>query len=113
MGILPERAIRRVERKGNLKNMELKYMELKSGYNDNGPAWIGWGKSSQSGKTVYFNDHAFQKAGEGKDRYYDVETGENWWISGVKKNGLDRHWAGSGYDRIQIARDAVNQRTVL
>lgn len=89
--------------------MELKYMELKSGYNDNGPAWIGWVKSSQSGKTVYFNDHAFQKAREGKGWYYDVETGESWWVSGVKKNGLDRHWAGSGYDKVQIARDAVEE----
>ena len=89
--------------------MELKYIELKSGYNDNGPAWIGWVKSSQSGKTLYFNDHAFQKASEGKGWYYDIETGERYWISGVKKNGMDRHWAGSGYGRIQLARDAVEE----
>ena len=89
--------------------MELKYIELKSGYNDNGPAWIGWVKSSQSGKTLHFNDHAFQKASEGKGWYYDIETGERYWISGVKKNGMDRHWAGSGYGRIQLARDAVEE----
>ena len=89
--------------------MELKYIELKSGYNDNGPAWIGWVKNSQSGKTLYFNDHAFQKASEGKGWYYDIETGERYWISGVKKNGMDRHWAGSGYGRIQLARDAVEE----
>lgn len=28
--------------------------------------------------------------------YFDVESGEEFWISGIKKNGEDRHWAGSG-----------------
>ena len=28
--------------------------------------------------------------------YFDVKTGEEYWISGPKKNGQDRHWAGSG-----------------
>lgn len=28
--------------------------------------------------------------------YADVKTGEEYWISGVKKNGEDRHWAGFG-----------------
>jgi hypothetical protein len=28
--------------------------------------------------------------------YVDMETGESFWVSGVKKNGEDRHWAGSG-----------------
>ena len=89
---------------------ELKYIELKSGYNDNGPAWIGRVKLSQSGRTLYFNDHAFQKdTREGKGRYFDVETGEIYWISGVKKDGRDRHWAGSGYDRIKIDRSVVEE----
>jgi hypothetical protein len=26
----------------------------------------------------------------------DVKTGEEYWVSGVKKNGEDRHWAGKG-----------------
>ena len=25
-----------------------------------------------------------------------METGESFWVSGVKENGEDRHWAGSG-----------------
>ena len=41
--------------------MDIRYIELKTGYNDNGPAWIGNVKESKSGKTIYFNDHAFQK----------------------------------------------------
>ena len=38
--------------------MDIRYIELKAGYNDNGPAWIGNVKESKSGKTIYFNDHA-------------------------------------------------------
>jgi hypothetical protein len=33
----------------------LRYIELKSGHADNGPAWIGYVKYSQTGRTVYFN----------------------------------------------------------
>ena len=41
--------------------MDIRYIELKTGYSDNGPAWIGNVKESKSGRTIYFNDHAFQK----------------------------------------------------
>ena len=75
---------------------EIKYIELKSGYSDNGPAWIGKVKVSKSGKTLYFNDKAFRRFCGGFGNYYDVETGEDYWISGVKKDGGDRHPAGSG-----------------
>ena len=64
---------------------ELKYIELKTGWNDNGPAWIGFVKESRSGRMVYFNDHAFQKRSGEYSNYVDVETREEYWISGVKK----------------------------
>lgn len=35
----------------NMKQ-ELKYIELKSGYNDDGPAWIGYVEFSKFGKTI-------------------------------------------------------------
>jgi hypothetical protein len=35
--------------------------------------------------------------------YFEVETGEEYWISGPKKNGEDRHWAGSG--KVEIDED--------
>ena len=76
--------------------MDIRYIELKSGYNDDGPAWIGHVQESKSGRTVYFNDHAFQNRRGEYSNYIDIETGEEYWISGVKKNGEDRHWAGSG-----------------
>ena len=74
----------------------LKYIELKTGYADNGPAWIGKVKISRTGTTLYFNDHAFQKYNGISGNYVDIESGEEYWISGVKKDGQDRHWAGHG-----------------
>ncbi len=77
---------------------DLVYVELKSGYNDNGPAWIGRPAYSKSKSTVYFNGLAFQSLkGSGVNgNYFDTNTGDEYWISGIKKDGKDRHWAGRG-----------------
>jgi len=77
---------------------EIKYIELKSGFSDNGPAWIGLVSFSKSGKTIYFNGKAFQSLnGTGiSGNYFDIETGEEYWISGVKKDMSDRHKFGGG-----------------
>jgi len=81
----------------------LRYIELKTGYADNGPAWIARVKLSKSGRTIYFNGKALKRAARGvSGNRYDVQTGQEYWVSGVKKNGLDRHWAGSGIVSIGI-----------
>lgn len=85
------------------------YIELKSGFSDNGPAWISRVETSKSGQTIYFNDMALKKLktpGIGAN-HFDIETGEEYWISGIKKNGLDRHWAGSG--KVMIDEDVVDE----
>ena len=81
----------------------LKYIELKTGYSDNGPAWVARVRLSKSGRTVYFNGKALKRAVRGgvEGNHYDIDTGEEYWVSGVKKTGLDRHWAGSGVVRIE------------
>lgn len=84
---------------------QIKYIELKSGYSDNGPAWIGKVNFSKTGKTIYFNGQAFKGNGHGYAR--DVQNGNLYWISGVKKNGLDRHWAGGG--KIFIDRNIIQE----
>ncbi len=86
---------------------EIKYIELKTGYSDNGPAWIGKVKKSKSGTTLYFNNKAFRKYNGISGNYFDVESGEEYWISGVKKDGYDRHWAGNG--KITIDRKIINE----
>lgn len=85
---------------------EIRYIELKTPNND-GSAWIGNVKLSKSGNTIYFNNHAFKKYNGIQGNYIDIETGEEYWISCVKKNGQDRHWAGKG--KITIDRKIVNE----
>ncbi|UKN03445.1 hypothetical protein K6119_07955 [Paracrocinitomix mangrovi] len=88
---------------------QLKYIELKTGYSDDGPAWIGMVQFSKSGRTIYFNGQAFKSLnGQGVGaNYYDLESLDEYWISGVKKDGTDRHWAGGG--KIMIQKDIVDQ----
>ena len=86
-------------------SLRLMYVELKSGFSDDGPAWIGKVDFSKSGRTAYFNNKAFKHAGKG--HFGDIETGENYWISGIKKNGEDRHVFGKG--KIQIDRTVVEE----
>jgi hypothetical protein len=59
----------------------LRYIELKSGHSDNGPAWIGYVTSSKTGRTLYFNGQGLmkrkgQRRGESGGNYVDMETGE-------------------------------------
>ena len=90
---------------------DLMYIELKSGYSDDGPAWIGYVKTSKTRKTVYFNDHAFQNAIGGGSNYIDIENGDGYWITGLKKDKSNRHWAGHG--KITIDRRAVEEYLAL
>ena len=85
----------------------LLYVELKTGYSHDGPAWISVASTSKSGATIYSNGKAFKSLkGSGiSANYYDLETGEEYWISGIKKNALDRHRNGGGI--VKIDRDAI------
>ncbi|WP_207420208.1 hypothetical protein [Desertivirga brevis] len=73
---------------------QIKYIELKTSHNDDGPAWIAEVELSRSGRTIYFNGLAL--LGKGHGACTDLETGDIYWISGIKKNGKDRHRAGKG-----------------
>jgi hypothetical protein len=93
----------------------LSYVELKTGYEDNGPAWIGFVTRSRTGRTVYFNGRTLKKmGGSGVDggNHYDLETGEEFWVSGVKKNGRDRHPAGRGKVLVEAAAVSEYLRTI-
>lgn len=87
----------------------LRYLELKTGFGDCGPAWIARVCFSRSKATVYFNGRALKRAKGGgvSGNYFDIESGEEYWVSGVKKNGRDRHWAGSG--RVWVEAGAVEE----
>ena len=90
---------------------DLMYIELKTGYSDDGPAWIGYVKTSKTKKTISFHGHAFQKNIGNYSNYIDIETGEEYWISGLKKTESNRHWAGRG--KIMIDRRAVKDYLIF
>ena len=59
-------------------------------------------------ESVYFNGKALKRSTPGGlGNYYDVETADSYWVSGVKKKGGDRHWAGHG--KITIDAGAVDE----
>ncbi len=74
------------------------YIECKEAAEDRGEARIGWVTFSKSGRSVYYQDQRFQriKGGGVAGNYFESETGVEYWISGVKESGTNRHWAGGG-----------------
>jgi hypothetical protein len=66
------------------------YIESKAG-GLTGPARIGRVTYSKTGATVYYGGKEFRRLkGSGfKANYYDVHSGEQYWISGPRKDGCD------------------------
>jgi hypothetical protein len=69
------------------------YIEFKSGHGDRGPARIGRVTFSKTGRTIYYGDKKFLAIGGSgiNGNYIDVNTNTEYWISGPKKDGTDRH----------------------
>jgi hypothetical protein len=87
---------------------KLVYVELKTGFSDKGPAWIGMAHFSRTGESVYFNGLKLLKGGRRSEgNYLEWFTLQSYWVSGVKKNAADRHWAGGG--KIQIDKSVVEE----
>lgn len=70
------------------------YIESKGG-GLTGPARIGRVTFSKSGATLYYRERSFQSLkGYGfKSNYFDVQTGEHYWISGPRRDGRDALYA--------------------
>ena len=71
------------------------YIEDKSRSLD-GPARIGRVTFSKTGRTLRYAGQEFQSlSGRGfKSNYFDVASGAEYWISGPRKHGRDRLYAG-------------------
>ena len=70
------------------------YIECKAG-NLTGPARIGRVTFSKTGATIYYGGREFRSLkGSGfKANYYEVGSGEEYWISGPRKDGSDALYA--------------------
>ena len=72
------------------RKTRIMYIERKAG-ELTGPARIGRVTYSKTGATIYYSGKEFRSLkGSGfKANYYDVETNEEYWISGPRKDGCD------------------------
>jgi len=76
---------------GSRQASRIMYIECKAG-GLTGNARIGRVTFSKTHKTIYYKDMKFQslKGGGFKSNYCEVVSGEDYWISGPKKDGSDR-----------------------
>jgi hypothetical protein len=89
------------------------YVERKAGA---GEAWIGLVSFSKTGRTLYYRGKSFRSlGGTGIDgNYFEVESGEEYWISGCKRNGADKaSVATSGAHRRRYCRGIQGNDSAL
>ncbi|MCL6417082.1 hypothetical protein MIB92_15580, partial [Aestuariirhabdus sp. Z084] len=79
-----------------LSRSKIMYVEDKSAGLE-GEARIGRVYFSKSGKTLYYRGQKFQSLkGSGfKANYFEVESGDHYWISGPRKDQNDRLYGGN------------------
>jgi hypothetical protein len=89
------------------------YVENKDADLFGADARIGWVTFSKTGKTVYYKDKVLKRATGGgiSGNHYDELTGEEYWVSGVKRRGSNTHWAEGG--NVAIDDDALDEYTKL
>jgi hypothetical protein len=91
------------------KKTRILYMEDKSKGLD-GPARIGRVTLSKSGQSIHYDGRTFQRlGGQGvKANYFDTETGDQFWISGPRKDGKDRLYPTSAVP-VEIDADVAEE----
>ena len=73
------------------------YVENKDGLLDGASARIGWVSFSKTGRTVYYAGRSLKAiGGRGiRGNFVDEASGEEFWVSGIKKRGSNTHEAES------------------
>jgi hypothetical protein len=69
------------------------YVENRDGLIDGVRARIGWVTFSKTGRAVYYKGCTLKSiGGRGlRGNFMDEETGEEFWVSGVKRSGTNTH----------------------
>ena len=91
------------------KEKRLMYVENKKGPIDGYKARIGWVTFSKTAKTIYYRSRTLSriKGGGARGNYACEETGQEYWVSGVKRNGTNLHFAGAS--SFHIDADAIDE----
>lgn len=74
------------------------YVQIKSGYDtDAGPARIGWVRFTKTWRTAHFHGRTLRRVtgtahANFDANFYDVETGDRYWLSGPKRDQTDARY---------------------
>lgn len=71
------------------------YVENKDGDIDGAAARIGWVAFSKTGQSVRYRGRTLLKASGVAGNFMDVDSRDEYWVSGIKKRGSNVHWAES------------------
>ena len=91
------------------ENHRVMYIENKDGDINGVDARIGWVAFSKSGRSVYYRGKTLKRSKGGgiSGNHFDEDTGEEYWISGIKKRGSNTHYAESA--SVLIDEDAIEE----
>ncbi len=80
------------------------YVEMKTGHDGDGPASIGWVTLSKTGRTLTYRGRVLERFDGLVGNWRDTVTGEELWVSSVKRDRHHRRGAGTG--PVQVDDDA-------
>ena len=91
------------------EDKRIMYVENKDGDIDGVPGRIGWVTFSKTGRSVYYRGRTLKRAKGGgiRGNFFDEASGQEYWISGVKKEGSNTHCAES--TQVEIDSDAIDE----
>lgn len=71
------------------------FIQLKTGYDtDSGPAWISSVRFNKTWKTAYWHGRTLHRSPLIDANFYDVETREEFWVSGPHRDRRDVRYSG-------------------
>jgi hypothetical protein len=88
------------------------YVEPKDGGLDGAEARIGWVTFSKTGKSVYYRGRSLLRAKGIRGNYIDAQSGEEFWVSGVKQRGTNIHPAERRI-KVIVDDDALDEYRAL
>lgn len=69
------------------------FVQLKTGFDvDRGPSWICWVNFGRSWNTARVHGRELRRLQGIAGNFIDVETGEEFWLSGPKRDGSDTRY---------------------
>ena|SRR5438093_6741998 len=76
-----------------------------------GPARIGWVEVKDRGKKLVYRDQSFRSLkGRGfKSNYYDIDSREEYWITGCRKDGRNALYS----TEVEVDEDALEEYWII